>query len=116
MKRVLFITLFISILMSCTDNDIVKNFGGTTTIDLPNNIKLVNVTWKETNLWYTVRPMRIDEEAEVYTFQEQSSYGVIEGKYIIREHKEKQVSQIETEYISRDSAAFWPVDTFVIEN
>jgi hypothetical protein len=70
---------------SCTKNARVKRFGGTATIELPANQKLVNCTWKDSNLWYLTRPMTKKDSVETYTFQEKSNHGIIEGTYIIKE-------------------------------
>jgi hypothetical protein len=72
---------------SCTQNARVKSFGGTGDINLPQGQKLVNVTWKETQVWYLTRPMHKDETPETYRFQEESSWGVVEGTYLIHESK-----------------------------
>jgi len=74
-------------LVSCTENSRVKNFGGQGTINLPQGRKLVNVTWKETEIWYLTRPMDTIDVAQTYQFQEESSWGVIEGTYNIVETK-----------------------------
>lgn len=74
-------------LISCTENSRVKTFGGTGDINLPKGQKLVNATWKGEQIWYLSRPFRKDEEAEVYKFQEESSWGVVEGTYYIHETK-----------------------------
>ncbi len=85
MKKVLF--LLPLILFSCTENARVKNFGGEGTINLPKGRKLVNVTWKENQIWYLTRAMNSNDVAETYKFQEESSWGVIEGTYNIVETK-----------------------------
>jgi uncharacterized lipoprotein YehR (DUF1307 family) len=78
-------------LMACTEQQRTKTFGGKMTVDLPKNQKLINVTWKTTKadigLWYLTRPMRAGEEAETYTFKEDSQWGVFEGTVTIREQK-----------------------------
>jgi len=84
--------LFLAILMgimviSCTENNRVKNWGGEGTINLPKGRKLVNVTWKENQIWYLTRPMNSNDVAESYQFQEESSWGVMEGTYNIVETK-----------------------------
>jgi hypothetical protein len=84
--------LFLAIVMgvmvtSCTENDRVKNWGGEGNINLPKGRKLVNVTWKETEVWYLTRPMDSNDVAETYQFQEESSWGVMEGTYNIIETK-----------------------------
>jgi hypothetical protein len=72
---------------SCTDNNRVKNWGGEGTINLPKGRKLVNVTWKNTQVWYLTRPMTSTDVAETYQFHEESSWGVMEGTYNIIETK-----------------------------
>jgi hypothetical protein len=84
--------LFLAIVMgvmvtSCTENNRVKNWGGEGNINLPKGCKLVNVTWKETEIWYLTRPMDSNDVAETYQFQEESSWGVMEGTYNIIETK-----------------------------
>ena len=70
---------------SCTQNQRAKNFGGNANIELPKGQKLITATWKDDNLWYLVRPMRADETPETYKFVEESSWGVLEGSYTIKE-------------------------------
>jgi hypothetical protein len=73
--------------VSCTSNTRAKNWGGTYTINLPANTKLVEATWKESNLWYLTRPMRENEIPEILTFQEDSQFGIIEGTVTFIESK-----------------------------
>lgn len=87
MKRLSIIILLAISLSACTENSRVKNFGGDGTINLPVNQKLVNVTWKETQIWYLTRPMTSLDTAQTYQFHEESSYGVFEGTYTIIEIK-----------------------------
>jgi hypothetical protein len=86
-KIIILIVVTMMILVSCTENSRVKNFGGEGTINLPQGRKLVNVTWKETEIWYLTRPMDTSDVAQTYTFQEESSWGVMEGTYNIVETK-----------------------------
>jgi hypothetical protein len=74
-------------LTACTENSRVKSWGGEGTINLPKGRKLVNITWKETQIWYLTRPMNSSDVAETYKFHEESSYGVMEGTYNIVETK-----------------------------
>ena len=87
---ILLIAISVALIMpqgGCTENARVKTFGATATIDLPAGQKLVNATWKEgNNLWYLTRPMRSDEKAETYRFQEKSSLGAVEGTFVLIEH------------------------------
>lgn len=77
----------IVMLGSCTENSRVKSFGGEGTINLPKGRKLVNVTWKENQVWYLTRPMNSTDVAETYQFHEESSWGMVEGTYNIVETK-----------------------------
>lgn len=79
------IALTAFVLPSCTDNVRAKSFGGTTTVDLPAGTSLVNVTWKEAELWYLTRPRTEGEKPISYTFQEKSGFGLVEGKVIFKE-------------------------------
>jgi hypothetical protein len=74
-------------LFSCTENSRVKNFGGEGDLHLPSGNKLVNVTWKENQIWYLTRPMTSTDEVVTYTFKEESSWGVVQGTFFIHEHK-----------------------------
>ena len=64
---------------------IAKKVGGSANVELPPKTKLVLVTWKGDNLWVLSRPFREGEKAETYTYQEDSKWGLIEAKIVIRE-------------------------------
>jgi len=87
MKKIaVLVLLFVVIGMtSCTENARTRTFGGESTIILPEGTKLINVTWKETDLWYLTRKREPGEKIEEYTFQEKSSFGVWEGTFHIKE-------------------------------
>ncbi len=91
MKRTIIIivlaVLAITLLTSCTQNQRVKKWGGTGNINLPKGTKLVTVTWKNDQVWYLTRPMTESDIAETYNFHEESSWGIIEGTYVIIESK-----------------------------
>ena len=87
MKKVFLVVLSGMFLTSCTENERVKSWGGEGTIKLPKGKKLINVTWKETQVWYLTREMDSNDIAETYEFHEESSYGVVEGTYKIIETK-----------------------------
>lgn len=76
-------------LISCTENSRAKNWGGSETIYLPKNRKLVNVTWKEDELWYLTAPMSKEDKPQTHKFQEKSSWGVMEGTITIIESKDE---------------------------
>lgn len=78
-----FLTL-VFILVSCS-NWKTKELGGTSEFTLPKGEKLVNVTWKGTDLWYVTKPMTNKDSVETYSFTERSNLGIMSGKYIIHE-------------------------------
>lgn len=70
---------------------LAKNFGvNGGRVELPLDMKLVLVTWKGNSMWILFRPMRKDEVAEEYTYQEDSVYGLVEGSITIVETKSKE--------------------------
>jgi hypothetical protein len=87
MKKVFLAIMVGVITTSCTENSRVKAWGGEGTINLPKGRKLVNVTWKETEVWYLTKAMDSNDVAETYQFQEESSWGLVEGTYNIVETK-----------------------------
>jgi hypothetical protein len=87
MRKIFLVIMMGVIATSCTENSRVKAWGGEGTINLPKGRKLVNVTWKETEVWYLTRPMDSNDVAETYQFQEESSWGLVEGTYNIVETK-----------------------------
>lgn len=79
---IIIITLFA---LGCTENDRAKRWGGTMTVHIPERQKLVEMTWKQGDLWYSYRPMRAGEFGERYEFVEDSTWGINEGKVIFIE-------------------------------
>jgi len=69
----------------CTEQQRAKSLGGETTIELPKGKKLVVATWKGAELWFLTRDMREGDLIETYEFSEKSSWGLLEGKVIIKE-------------------------------
>ena len=84
MKKVTFILFLMGmILMSCTQNEMARNYGGTEHIELPPNHVLVTMTWKETDLWL----LTVDTTTGVHYFREKSTWGVWEGQIIVKQPK-----------------------------
>lgn len=92
MKK-LFIILVSSFgLMSCTENQMAKNFGGKETITLEKGARLVNITWKSTgtggstasSLWILTKKDTATAPT-TYSFKEKSDFGIMEGEVIIIE-------------------------------
>ena len=89
MKKLVMLA-FVSVslmVVGCTDNIRARVWGGTAEENLPRGQKLVNITWKESDMWILTKPMSEDDVAETYEFRESSTFGVMQGKVIIREIK-----------------------------
>ena len=82
---ILLIAAILPLTVSCTENQRAKAWGGSMTINLEPNQKLVNVTWKEGDMWILTRPMRAGEINETYKFGEKSTFGLMEGTVTIVE-------------------------------
>jgi hypothetical protein len=80
MKKSILIILLALTVLSCTENQRSRSFGGDQTINLKAGHRLVTATWKQDNLWYLTEPMPENYAPKTVTFQENSSYGVWEGK------------------------------------
>ena len=87
MKKFLIASLIILSFSSCTDNQRARSFGGSEVIELPKGHRLIEATWKETQLWYLTEPMPEGYTPTTKTFQEKSSYGVWEGTVIFKESR-----------------------------
>jgi hypothetical protein len=91
MKKLNLLLFSIAILISCTEEQRAKSFGGTATINLIKNTKLVNVTWKEgDDLWILTRKMKVNEKADTLEFFKHSGKVIKwtgEGKVVFIESK-----------------------------
>ncbi|MDP3729867.1 MAG: hypothetical protein Q8R26_03965 [bacterium] len=85
--KILFCLLLGIFVLGCTQQERAKGWGGEATITLPKDRKLLIATWKDNNLWYLTRPMKAGEEPETYELRENSPFGVIEGKVILKEQQ-----------------------------
>jgi len=61
-----------------------KNYGGSMTIKLDPDIKLVSTTWKDNQLWL-LTTTRTNEAPTVYNFEERSTLGILQGNVKIVE-------------------------------
>jgi hypothetical protein len=87
---ILAIILWVIIIMcitSCTENKRARTFGGNSTITLPPGQRLINATWKESNIWYLTEPMSSDYRPTTKIFSESSSFGAWEGTVTFIETK-----------------------------
>jgi len=84
--RMIGIVILVIFTSGC-DNFIARQLGGTINVNLPTNTKLVNVTWKEGDLWLLTRPAYAGEAVETFRFEERSMLGVLQGTVTITETK-----------------------------
>lgn len=82
MKKII-VVIIASLVSSCTSNQMARNWGGKQTINLEDGERLVNATWKENDLWLLTKTDTTYPQE--YILQEHSSYGLLQGKVIIRE-------------------------------
>lgn len=80
LKIILIAVAAAAIFTGCTQNQRARAFGGTAVVNLPENRKLVNVEFKENNLWLLTRAAKSGEVAETYYLIEDSSFGIVEGE------------------------------------
>lgn len=79
MKKLILIIVALICMCSCTEQIRTRQFGGEMTINLPAGQELMEVTWKEDDLFYLTRPMAEDYVPVTKTFRESSSWGVMES-------------------------------------
>lgn len=88
MKKIVYVVIIAIAFITCScDKSITKHFGGTTTINLEPGEKLIEATWKDSNVWYLVEPMEDDYVPKTKVFKESSKFGVMQGKIIFIETK-----------------------------
>lgn len=88
MKKIISIILVIVMIIAMSGCQYAtKHLGGSMTVNLEPNVKLVNVTWKDDSLWFLTKPMTEEDVAETYYFEEDSEFGIFEGTVTIVEHK-----------------------------
>ena len=74
-------------IVSCTENTRARMYGGTVNVMLPRGQKLLEVTWKESELWYLTEPMDSNYRPKTKVFKEDSRFGVLEGTVNFIERK-----------------------------
>ena len=80
MRKLTMVAITLLALVSCTDNQRARSFGGTETVKLGANEKFINITWKQDNLWVIVQ----DTVTGNYYAREKSNFGVLQGKVVIQ--------------------------------
>ena len=82
MKKLL-LAFFGMTLLSCTENNRARNWGGNETIQLDAGIRLITTTFKGNDLWLLTK--KDTTIPSVYHFKEKSNFGVMEGEVTIIE-------------------------------
>lgn len=80
MKKLFVLALGIVTLTSCTENERARRFGGTEEVTLKPNEVVLNVTWKQNEMWICTK----DTVSGVVYFREKSAWGVMEGTVILK--------------------------------
>jgi hypothetical protein len=80
------LTVGVLMLTSC-ENFATRNFGGSQTIELEKGQRLVEITFKDNDLWILTEPMDSDYVPKTKTFYEDSNLGVMQGKITIVEQR-----------------------------
>jgi hypothetical protein len=80
MTKLMMILVTMVVMSSCTENVRARHFGGTETLALKPNEKVLNVTWKDNEMWVCTQ----DTITGVVYFREKSSWGVMEGTVILK--------------------------------
>ena len=80
MKKTLITLLAIITLSSCTENQRARNFGGTEEVSLKPNEIVLNVTWKQDQMWICTK----DTVTNIVYFREKSNWGMLEGTVVLK--------------------------------
>ena len=87
MKKFIALLILMFCLCSCTEQVRTRQWGGEMTIELPHGQELMEVTWKESDLFYLTRPMAPDYVPVTKVFQESSTWGVLESTVYFKESR-----------------------------
>ena len=79
--------LVCTLISSCTEQMLVREFGGTLTIDVPKGYKVTSATWKHAQVFYFIEPMEEGYTPKEKMFIESSSFGINESQIIFKENK-----------------------------
>lgn len=78
--KYLTLVLIVIYLCSCTANSRARNFGGKEDLQLEPDEILINITWKEDDMWVLTE----DTLQHIKHFRESSSFGVWNGEVTIK--------------------------------
>lgn len=74
-EKILIVLTICLLTLSCTDNQRAKTWGGKGVIQLKPNERLINLTWKNADLWLFVE----DTVTHKMYLREDSSWGILNG-------------------------------------
>lgn len=80
MKKLFVLLVGVIALASCTENERARRFGGTEEVTLKPNEVVLNVTWKQNEMWICTQ----DTTTGITYFREKSAWGVMEGTVILK--------------------------------
>lgn len=80
----LFVLAWLLFLAGC-ENLATRQFGCSKKVELPAGRKLEDAHWKTFDFWYRHRTMRPDEKPETHVYEEDSLFGIFQGKVTIIE-------------------------------
>jgi hypothetical protein len=81
------IALMLTLLTAgCTDKVMSRTYGGESEVKIDPCWHVINVTWKEADLWILTEPADpVTFTPRSLVFFEDSSFGIMEGRVIVRE-------------------------------
>lgn len=82
MKKLIGLLLLTILILGsgCTENSRARQFGGKQEIQTKPNEVLINITWKDNDMWVLTK----DTLTGIQYFRESSSWGVWEGEIVIK--------------------------------
>ena len=86
MNQILSLLVLIVLLMSCTQNQRARNWGGEEKIELEKGRRVVNISWHDDDIWILTEEMDSSKTPRTLEFIEKSSF-MLDGKVIIVESK-----------------------------
>lgn len=86
MNNVIKALLILITLSFASCNKVAEGLGGSMTIELEKDQKLVTCSWKKgASLWVLTRARKEGEQPDTYKYAEKSSFGILEGTVTIIE-------------------------------
>lgn len=87
MRIIITLVALLTIATSCTEQYKARHYGGKMKIELPKGERLINATWKESDLFYLTEPMDSGYVPKEKVFRESSSLGIFESEIIFMESR-----------------------------